>query len=59
MKKSTTYKNYNMNIGAFTMGYAFFKHKDLLSRYRRKPLYLSNNSFDNDLHYFLILNKHI
>jgi hypothetical protein len=59
MNKSTNLKNHSINLGAFTMGLAFFKHKDLLSRYRRKPMYLSNNSFNNDLHYFLILNKHI
>ena len=59
MNKSTNLKNYNMTLGAFNLGVAFFKHKDLLSRYRRKPLYLSNNTLNNDLQYFLILNKHI
>jgi len=59
MNKSTNSKNYNLTLGGFTMWYAFFKHKDLLSRYRRKSLYLSNNSFSNDLQYFLIMNKHI
>ncbi len=59
MNKSTNLKNYNMTLGAFTLGVAFFKNKDLLSRYRRKPLYLSNNTLNNDLQYFLILNKHI
>ena len=59
MNKSTNLKNYSTNLAAFTMGVAFFKHKDLLSRYRRKPLYLSNNSLNNDLYYFIILNKHL
>ena len=29
MNKSTNLKNYNLNLGGFTMGFAFFKHKDL------------------------------
>lgn len=59
MNKSINSKNININLGGITMGFAFFKHKDLLSRYRRKSLYLSNNSFNNDLDYFLIFNKNI
>ena len=59
MNKDINLKKQNINLGGFTMGLAFFKNKDLLSRYRRKPLYLSNNSLNNDLNYFLILNKHI
>ena len=59
MNTSTNSKNCNINLGGFAMGFAFFKNKDFLSRYRRKPLYLSNNSLNNDLHYFIILNKHM
>ncbi|GCD09219.1 hypothetical protein Ctaglu_08420 [Clostridium tagluense] len=59
MNKSTISKNYNTNLGGITTGFAFFENKNLLSRYRRKPLYLCNNSLSNDLYYFLILNKRI
>jgi len=47
------------SLGGITMGFAFFKNRDLLSRYRRKPLYLCNNSLSNALYYFVILNKRI
>ena len=59
MNKSINLKNNIINLGGFTMNFAFFKHKDFLSRYRRKPLYLSNNNLNDDLHYFIILNKHM
>lgn len=59
MNKDLKLKKQNINLGGFTMGLAFFKSKDLLSRYRRKTSYLSNNSFNNDLDYFIIFNKHI
>ena len=59
MSKTITTKIQNTNLGGFIMGLAFFKNKNLPSRYRRNPLYLSNNSFNNDLNYFIMFNKHI
>ena len=47
------------NLGGIAMGFSFFKNKNILSRYRRKPLYLFNTNLSNDLYYFVILNKHV
>ena len=59
MYKSKSLTKSKYSLGGITMGFAFFKNRDLLSRYRRKPLYLFNNSLSNDLYYFVILNKRI
>jgi hypothetical protein len=59
MDKSTNSTNYNNNLGGITMWSAYLKYRDLLRLYRRKPLYLSRNSFNNDLYHFLILYKRI
>ena len=53
-----SFKKSKSNLGGSAMSFAFFKHKDLMSRYRRKPQYLNTSSVNNDLYYFLILNKH-
>ena len=47
------------NLGGITMGFTFFKKRDLLNRYRRKPLYLFNTTLSNNSAYFIIMNKHI
>jgi hypothetical protein len=47
------------NLGGITMVFSFFKNKNMLSRHRRKPLCLFNNTSINDLDYFIIFNKHI
>ena len=59
MYNSKSLTKSKFSLGGITMGFAFFKNKDLLSRYRRKPLYLFKNNLSNDLYYFVILNKHI
>jgi hypothetical protein len=55
--KSLTQSKFN--LGGITMRFSFVKNKNLLNRYRRKPLYLFNNSLSNNLNYFILLNKYI
>lgn len=59
MLSSKSLTKSKFNLGGDTMGFSFFKNKNLLSRYRRKPLYLFNTALSNDLDYFIIFNKHI
>ena len=59
MLSSKSLTKSKFNLGGVTMGFSFFKNKNLLSRYRRKPLYLFNTDLINDPNYFILLNKHI
>jgi hypothetical protein len=47
------------SLGGITMGFTFFKKRDQLNYYRRKPLYLFNTALITDLDCFILLNRHI
>lgn len=58
MNSSETTTKIKFSIGGIiTMGFSFFKNKKFKNRYRRKPIYLFNNSLASDWYYFTILNK--
>jgi hypothetical protein len=59
MFSSKSLENPKFSLGGITMRFTFFKKKNLPNSYRRKPLYLFNNTLSNDLDYFMLFNKYI
>ncbi|MFT5875768.1 MAG: hypothetical protein ACI8WT_004765 [Clostridium sp.] len=56
MYNSVSSTKSKFSLGGITMRFAFFKKRDLHSRYRRKPKHLINTCPNYDFQYLVILN---